>query len=377
MSVKLLSYVFDRSKQTGVRLLVMLAIADSANDDGYCWLRKAKIAEKTRLSADNLRRYINQLAESGELELYDRYRDLAEGARASEVHMSNLYKIMTDENAQVPPPQDLIGIVKKRLLKTDGEGGDRFTPTLPIDIGGHPPISTPTLPIDIGGLDPSLEPSLDSSIKSIAPIVAASPSSKKKRKPTAPTEDSAPTEDQSKSSNDVNAMISAWWEWVPLRPLLRGKVAEAKTHFANKTIRQHAENITKRGIGAADMARFLADVRFSKVGEKYFHLQEKPMGFTFAATILEEWVSVERAKRWYTWDQPRITPARPGLSRDATTTNEELRLDPDFIVDVPGPYVTAQEAANGKPEFNTDPDPEPEPSNSNDAAILRKLGIPL
>jgi len=209
----------------------------------------------------------------------------------------------------------------------------------------------------------------------IAPIGAALPSSKKKRKPTAPTEDSAPTEDQSKSSNDVNAIISAWWEWVPLRPLLRGKVAEAKTHFANKTIRQHAENITKRGIGAADMARFLADVRFSKAGEKYFHLQEKPMGFTYAATILEEWVSAERAKRWYTWDQPRVTPARPGLSRDATTTNEELRLDPDFIVDVPGPYVTAQEAANGKPEFNTDPDPEPD--NSNDAAILRDFGIPL
>jgi len=214
-----------------------------------------------------------------------------------------------------------------------------------------------------------------SEIKSIAPIGAASPSSKKKRKPTTPIEDSAPTEDQSKSSNDVNAMISAWWEWVPSRPLLRGKVAEAKTHFANKAIRQHAENITKRGIGAADMARFLADVRFSTAGEKYFHLQEKPMGFTYAATILEEWVIAERAKRWYTWDQPRVTPARPGLSRDASTTNDELRLDPDFIVDVPGPYVTAQEAANGKPEFNTDPDPEPD--NSNDAAILRKLGIPL
>ena len=242
-------------------------------------------------------------------------------------------------------------------------------------------------PWDVKLIDPSCQEGLHRSEKemkinkdqdkSIAPIGATSPSSKKKRKPTTPIEDSAPTEDQSKSSNDVNAIISAWWEWVPLRPLLRGKVAEAKTHFANKTIRQHAENITKRGIGAADMARFLADVRFSTAGEKYFHLQEKPMGFTFAATILEEWVSAERAKRWYTWDQPRITPARPGLSRDATTTNEELRLDPDFIVDVPGPYVTAQEAANGKPVFNTDPDPEPEPSNSNDAAILRKLGIPL
>jgi len=37
MSIKVMSYVWEASKAKGSELLLLLAIADHAADDGYCW----------------------------------------------------------------------------------------------------------------------------------------------------------------------------------------------------------------------------------------------------------------------------------------------------------------------------------------------------
>src|SRR5262245_33961314 len=53
MSVKALSWVWQNSKQKGGALLLELAIADFANDDGEAWPAIKTLATKARMSARN------------------------------------------------------------------------------------------------------------------------------------------------------------------------------------------------------------------------------------------------------------------------------------------------------------------------------------
>jgi len=63
MSLRMLTAVWESSKHNGGRLLLMLAIADNANDLGYAWPGEATLARKTRLSKRQVHRLIHELAE--------------------------------------------------------------------------------------------------------------------------------------------------------------------------------------------------------------------------------------------------------------------------------------------------------------------------
>ena len=49
MSIKMIQLVFDNKSLKGNRRLMMLAIADNANDQGYCWPNRQTLAEKTNV----------------------------------------------------------------------------------------------------------------------------------------------------------------------------------------------------------------------------------------------------------------------------------------------------------------------------------------
>lgn len=171
---------------------------------------------------------------------------------------------------------------------------------------------------------------------------------------------------------DINALIATWWEWVPLRPVKRGKVVDATHHFGNKENRAYAENLIRRGVGPADMALFLGDIRFN-ADSRWKHLKQKEMTFSYAAAILEEWVQQDREENWYTEAEPRVTARKPGIVIRAEWTLDEMRTNPDLIVDVPKPYIDPHTAAAGEDEIGDD-------SGSDDAALLSELenmGIPL
>lgn len=68
MSIKIMSRVWSESKQEGGNLLVALALADFANDDGVCWAKNDTIAEKSRLSERQVQRAISDLIRVGEIE---------------------------------------------------------------------------------------------------------------------------------------------------------------------------------------------------------------------------------------------------------------------------------------------------------------------
>ena len=50
MSIKVMNRVWDESQHKGSTLLLLLAIADHAADDGYCWPNVKTLAQKIRMS---------------------------------------------------------------------------------------------------------------------------------------------------------------------------------------------------------------------------------------------------------------------------------------------------------------------------------------
>lgn len=72
MSIRATAFVWDQSTQTGAALLMLLAVADHANDDGICWPSIARLAEKARVSERQAQRLIQQLETAGDLQILDR-----------------------------------------------------------------------------------------------------------------------------------------------------------------------------------------------------------------------------------------------------------------------------------------------------------------
>lgn len=61
MSIKIMTWVFDESPTEGAERLVLLALADNANDEGYCWPSLATIARKSGIDRRSTIRLIKKL----------------------------------------------------------------------------------------------------------------------------------------------------------------------------------------------------------------------------------------------------------------------------------------------------------------------------
>jgi len=69
MSIKITSYLWECSTRSGSELLMLLAIADHANDQGKCWPSLETLARKCRVSKRQAINIIHQLEASGELSI--------------------------------------------------------------------------------------------------------------------------------------------------------------------------------------------------------------------------------------------------------------------------------------------------------------------
>lgn len=69
MSVRATSAVWEHSLMEGSHRLVMLALADHADDAGRCWPGHARLAVKCRVSRDTIKRAVADAERSGELEI--------------------------------------------------------------------------------------------------------------------------------------------------------------------------------------------------------------------------------------------------------------------------------------------------------------------
>ena len=61
MSIKIMSAVWEHAPAEGGKLLVLLALADHANESGLCWPSLPSLAKKARLSQRHVRRILREL----------------------------------------------------------------------------------------------------------------------------------------------------------------------------------------------------------------------------------------------------------------------------------------------------------------------------
>lgn len=67
MSWKVTTRVIDTSKNKGSKLLLLIMLADAANEDGYCWPGIQRLAQQTRMSTRQVQRMLQDLAKDGEI----------------------------------------------------------------------------------------------------------------------------------------------------------------------------------------------------------------------------------------------------------------------------------------------------------------------
>jgi hypothetical protein len=72
MSIAIMSRLWTESPHKGSELLLLLAIADNANDDGVAWPSQETLAAKTRLSVRQVRRLTDVLVGTGAVAVEDR-----------------------------------------------------------------------------------------------------------------------------------------------------------------------------------------------------------------------------------------------------------------------------------------------------------------
>jgi hypothetical protein len=68
MSIRIMTKVWDSGLLEGSTLLLLLALADSANDEGFCWPSAATLMTKTRLSHATLFRSMKSRIDLGWIE---------------------------------------------------------------------------------------------------------------------------------------------------------------------------------------------------------------------------------------------------------------------------------------------------------------------
>ncbi len=118
-----MSTVFEKSQTTANARLVLLCLADCANDDGVSWPSIRKLAEKANLSEASTKKYLNSLIEVGVVEK-DEQQDYS-GRQTSNLYTINIDKIGDDLISREAkllayPPSRLK--TKEGVTRVDGGG---------------------------------------------------------------------------------------------------------------------------------------------------------------------------------------------------------------------------------------------------------------
>lgn len=160
MSVRIMSDVWEHSKQSGGRLLTLLAISDNANDHGHAWPGLKTLSKKTRTTARTVSRHVQEIEEDGEL-----YIHRQKGIVNHYVVLVNCDETERDERiARVNAIFTKKETPDKKVGTAEADTPDTDVASTPDKIGG----STPDTGVGGGkdmamSSDPSLEPSIEPS----------------------------------------------------------------------------------------------------------------------------------------------------------------------------------------------------------------------
>jgi len=135
MSIKVMSRVWEHSQAKGSPLLLLLALADSADDDGFCWPGIDHQATKIRMHPNSVRNCHKTLAGLGELLVIPRD------------HRTHLYIVLT-----ALPPEGFARSINR--AKTFGVSNDDISTALEGLQSLDPPALEERLQSLEGGLQP-------------------------------------------------------------------------------------------------------------------------------------------------------------------------------------------------------------------------------
>jgi len=104
MSNKALGFIFEHSNTKGSARVLMLAIADMANDEGECYPGRAYLAAKVNVSERQLTTLIRDCEELGELRVFQRSQS-DEDNRTNKYYIVGLYDASRVNNLRDPQPR--------------------------------------------------------------------------------------------------------------------------------------------------------------------------------------------------------------------------------------------------------------------------------
>lgn len=110
MSIDCISYAWKHSPHKATKLLMVMAIADFCNDQGFCWPSMKGLAKKAKVSERRARAIIAEFREAGEIGI-----ELNQGAMtkagATNIYYLNGYRksiglpeVITKSVGAIPPP---------------------------------------------------------------------------------------------------------------------------------------------------------------------------------------------------------------------------------------------------------------------------------
>ncbi len=123
MSIRVMAQIWDFGPEDRSELLVLLALADFANDEGECWPSMVGVAQKSRMTERGAQKIVRRLEEDGWLQI-----DTG-GGRGGK----NRYRILA-QNPELETPNSKQGIADKpRTAEHKPRTGVQETPN-----GGSP-----------------------------------------------------------------------------------------------------------------------------------------------------------------------------------------------------------------------------------------------
>ncbi|MCH1926892.1 helix-turn-helix domain-containing protein [Shewanella sp. C32] len=150
MSMELMVKAMNAKVGNALRKLVLLKLADNANDKGECWPSYQHIADQCEIAHSTVRKHIKDLESAGYLTIHPRKTELGHG--------SNIYKLQLPPKPPMladaaPMPSDSTPMPSDSTpMPSDSIGGCREI------AGGMPSDSTPPMPSDSTRTSHSFEP---------------------------------------------------------------------------------------------------------------------------------------------------------------------------------------------------------------------------
>ena len=119
MSIRLMSQVWEDARiKSQPELLVLLALADHARDDGLCWPSIRTIAAKARVEERSAQRILRRLIENGLVEL------VSKGGCIDGHNVPNRYRVTGGDTASPHGPTE----GHRGATLSQGVRGDRQSP---------------------------------------------------------------------------------------------------------------------------------------------------------------------------------------------------------------------------------------------------------